>query len=150
MKYLLTLIFSLILITDGNCQKNQLNDKILESANEADDSYRKVYKDLHKNPELSLMEVNTSKKMASELQKLGFEVTAGVGGNGVVGIFRNGRGKVIMLRTDMDALPVKENTGLPYASNIVMKDASGKENPLMHACGHDLHMATWLGILKRW
>ncbi len=148
MKYLLILIFSLVVITDANCQKNQLNDKILESAKEADDSYRNVYKDLHKNPELSLMEFNTSRKMANELQKLGFEVTAGVGGNGVVGIFRNGRGKVIMLRTDMDALPVKENTGLPYASNIVMKDASGKENPVMHACGHDLHMTTWLGILN--
>ena len=106
-----------------------------------------IYIDLHKNPELSLMEVNTSKKMADELKKLGFEVTTDVGGNGVVGIFRNGSGKVIMLRTDMDALPVKENTGLPYASNVVMKDASGKENPVMHACGHDLHMTTWMGIL---
>lgn len=148
MKFLLTLIFTLAVITDLNCQKNQLNDRILKSANEVTDSYHSIYIDLHKNPELSLMEINTSKKMADELKKLGFEVTTGIGGNGVVGVFRNGTGKVIMLRTDMDALPVKENTGLPYASNIVMKDASGKENPVMHACGHDLHMTTWMGTLR--
>jgi hippurate hydrolase len=94
------------------------------------------------------MEAKTSAKMANELRKLGFEVTTGVGGNGVVGILRNGKGKTIMLRTDMDALPVKENTGLPYASQVVMKDSNGRENPVMHACGHDLHMTTWLGVLQ--
>ncbi len=148
MKLLLTLLFTLAAITEVNCQKDQLNDRILKSANESSDSFHPIYTDLHKNPELSLMEFNTSKKMADELKKLGFEVTTHVGGNGVVGIFRNGSGKVIMLRTDMDALPVKENTGLPYASNVVMKDASGRENPVMHACGHDLHMTTWMGILN--
>ena len=148
MKLFLTLIFTLVIITDLNCQKNQLNDRILKSANELTDSYRNIYIDLHTNPELSMMEVKTSKKMADELKNIGFEVTTGFGRNGVVGIFRNGTGKVIMLRTDMDALPVKENTGLLYASNIVMKDASGKENPVMHACGHDLHMTTWMGTLK--
>ena len=104
--------------------------------------------DLHSNPELSLMEVETSKKMAASLKALGFEVTTGIGGNGVVGIFRNGVGKTIMLRTDMDALPVKENTGLPYASTVVVKDANGIESPVMHACGHDMHMSVWIGTLK--
>ena len=94
------------------------------------------------------MEVKTAGIMAENLKKLGFEVTAGVGGNGVTGIFRNGNGKTIMLRTDMDALPVRENTGLAYASKVVMKDASGNESPVMHACGHDLHMTTWLGIFR--
>jgi hippurate hydrolase len=85
--------------------------------------------------------------MAENLQKLGFETTTGVGGNGVVGIFRNGKGKTVMLRTDMDALPVRETTGLPFSSKVTMKDANGKENPVMHACGHDMHMTTWLGTL---
>jgi amidohydrolase len=86
--------------------------------------------------------------MAAELRKMGFEVTTGVGGNGVVGILKNGKGKTIMLRTDMDALPIKENTGLPYASEVVMKNAAGTESPVMHACGHDIHMTTWLGVLQ--
>jgi amidohydrolase len=147
MKYLLSLFLMFSLLTNLICQKLSLNEKILKLAVEEADPFRNIYIDLHKNPELSLMEFNTSRKMAEELKKIGFEVTTGVGGNGVVGIFRNGPGKVIMLRTDMDALPVKENTGLPYSSNVVMKDASGKENPVMHACGHDLHMTTWLGTL---
>jgi amidohydrolase len=86
--------------------------------------------------------------MAVNLESLGFEVTRSVGGNGVVGVFRNGKGKVIMLRTDMDALPIKETTGLQYASQVVAKDASGIEVPVMHACGHDMHMAMWLGTLR--
>jgi hippurate hydrolase len=94
------------------------------------------------------MEYETSKKMANELRSIGLEVTTGVGGNGVVGVFKNGKGKVIMLRTDMDALPVKENTGLAYASNVRMKDSSGNDSPVMHACGHDLHMSVWLGTLR--
>jgi hippurate hydrolase len=148
MKQFLILFFTVALLNDLNCQQNQINNKIINSANELTESYRNVYQELHKNPELSLMEFNTSRKMADELRKIGFEVTSGVGGNGVVGILRNGTGKVIMLRTDMDALPIKENTGIPFASNIIMKDAAGKENPVMHACGHDLHMTTWLGTLR--
>ena len=148
MKFLLSLILTMALIFDLNGQKVQLNDKISKSASDLIEPYRNIYIDLHKNPELSLMEFNTSRKMADELKKLGFEVTTGVGGNGVVGIFRNGNGKVVMLRTDMDALPIKENTGLPYSSSIVMKDAAGNENPVMHACGHDLHMTTWMGVLR--
>jgi amidohydrolase len=104
--------------------------------------------DLHKSPELSFMEFETSKKMAAELKSMGFEVTEKVGGNGVVGVYKNGNGKVIMLRTDMDALPVEENTGLPYSSRVIMKNSSGKESPVMHACGHDLHMSVWLGTLR--
>lgn len=148
MKYFPALLIIVSLIGKVNCQQTSLNEKILKLATEETDQYRNIYIGLHKNPELSLMEINTSSKMAAELKRLGFEVTTGMGGNGVVGILRNGEGKVIMLRTDMDALPVKENTGLPYASDVVMKDMSGKENPVMHACGHDLHMATWLGTLK--
>jgi len=107
-----------------------------------------MYRDLHQNPELSLMEFKTAAKMADALGKLGFEVTTGVGGNGVVGIMRNGKGPVIMLRTDMDALPVRETTGLPFASTVTVQTNQGPETPVMHACGHDLHMTVWHGTLK--
>lgn len=145
-------VFSIFLILTGFtnifCQKNNMNDNILNATNAIIPYFKDLYINLHKNPELSLMEVKTAAKMAENLQKLGFETITGFGGNGVVGIFRNGKGKTIMLRTDMDALPVKENTGLPYASTVIMKDLSGNETPVMHACGHDMHMSTWLGTLS--
>jgi amidohydrolase len=108
----------------------------------------KLYIDLHQTPELSLLEVNTSAKMADALRSAGFEVTTNVGGHGVVGILRNGPGPVIMLRTDMDALPVEEKTGVPYASHVRAKDITGDDVPVMHACGHDIHMASWVGTAK--
>jgi amidohydrolase len=148
MKNFLILLLLLAILPELFGQKNSLNEKILANVNEEVEKYQALYIDLHRNPELSLMEFETSKKMANELKSIGFEVTAGVGGNGVVGVFRNGKGKVIMLRTDMDALPVKENTGLPYSSHVVMKDSSGMDTPVMHACGHDLHMTIWLGTLR--
>jgi amidohydrolase len=148
MKYTYSLLLIFLTVSVTYSQTDKQNDIIRKLAGQESESYRNLYIDLHQNPELSLMESETSKKMAESLKELGFEVTTGVGGNGVVGLFKNGKGKTIMLRTDMDALPVKENTGLLFASKVVMKDASGKENPVMHACGHDLHMTTWLGILK--
>jgi hippurate hydrolase len=129
-------------------QKTDINNRIKNNADKISASHYDIYTDLHKNPELSLMEVRTAAKMAAELREMGFEVTTGVGGNGVVGILKNGKGKTIMLRTDMDALPVKENTGLTYASEVYMKNAAGIENPVMHACGHDMHMATWLECFR--
>ena len=107
-----------------------------------------MYRDLHQNPELSLQEFKTAAKMAQALKALGFEVTTGVGGNGVVGVLKNGPGPVIMLRTDMDALPVKEATGLPWSSKVVVADSQGAETPVMHACGHDFHMTVWHGTLS--
>jgi amidohydrolase len=105
----------------------------------------KLYLDLHKTPELSQHEEKTSAKMAEGLRKLGYEVTTSVGGYGVVGVLKNGAGKTVLIRTDMDALPVLEQTGLPYASTVRTKDDSGAEVPVMHACGHDFHMASWMG-----
>jgi amidohydrolase len=148
MKLFFSLVFTSVCILNIYSQKNLLNNEILKSADQLSNKYQELYFYLHQNPELSLMETKTSGLMADNLRKLGFETTTGLGGNGVVGIFRNGKGKTIMLRTDMDALPVKENTGLPYASNIVMKDSRGIEYPVMHACGHDIHMTTWLGTLN--
>jgi len=102
-----------------------------------------LYKHLHSHPELSFQEVQSAARVADELRKAGCEVTTGVGKHGVVGVLRNGAGPTVLLRADMDALPVKEQTGLPYASTVTAKDAQGKEVPVMHACGHDIHM-TWL------
>ncbi len=100
-----------------------------------------LYKDLHRHPELSFQEQNTSKHVAEEFKKTGCEVTTGIGGYGVVGILRNGTGPTVLVRTDLDALPVKEQTGLPYASTVMTKDLQGNEVPVMHACGHDIHMS---------
>ena len=104
-----------------------------------------LYEDLHRTPELSLQEENTARKMADRLRGLGFEVTPKVGGHGVVGILRNGPGPTVMLRTDLDALPVEEKTGLSYASRTRAHDDSGAVVPVMHACGHDIHMTCWIG-----
>jgi hippurate hydrolase len=148
MRTLFSILLFISFIMSSFSQSSTLNDKITKIVDEETDKYKKVYLDLHQNPELSFMEFRTSKKMADNLRSIGFEVTEGVGGTGVVGIFRNGKGRVLMLRTDMDALPVKETTGLPYASKVLTKDASGAEVAVMHACGHDLHMSMWLGTLS--
>lgn len=104
---------------------------------------RAVYEDLHRHPELSMQETRTAKVAAEALVAAGFEVTREVGGTGVVGVLRNGAGPTVMLRADMDALPVVEATDLPYASTVRAKDTDGVEVGVSHACGHDLHV-TWL------
>lgn len=106
------------------------------------------YKHLHQHPELSFYEYQTAARLATELRKLGFEVTEKVGGTGVVGVLRNGEGPVVLVRTDMDALPVEEATGLPYASTVRTRDEAGNEVGVMHACGHDIHMTVWLGAAR--
>ncbi|MQY21718.1 amidohydrolase [Nocardia macrotermitis] len=103
------------------------------------------YRDLHEHPELSLQEFRTAERVAAAIGPLGFEVTTGVGGTGVVGVLRNGEGPVVLLRADFDALPVEEKTGLPYASSVRAQDHSGVEVPVMHACGHDMHAACLVG-----
>jgi amidohydrolase len=107
-----------------------------------------LYIDLHKAPELSLHEEKTAARLADGLRKAGFDVTEGVGGVGIVGILRNGDGPIVMMRTDLDALPLEEKTGLAYASHVKVKDDSGNEVSVMHACGHDIHMASWLGTAR--
>ena len=104
-----------------------------------------LYLDLHRNPELSLHEEKTAAKMAENLRRLGFDVTTGVGGTGVVGVLKNGAGPTVLFRAELDALPVLEKTGLPYASNVTTKNDQGVVVPVMHACGHDLHMAVAIG-----
>ncbi|HEY2799928.1 MAG TPA: amidohydrolase [Chthoniobacterales bacterium] len=115
-----------------------------------------IYKDVHAHPELSTEEKNTSAMIANELRAAGCEVTDHLGkyddpkeqGYGVVGLMKNGDGPVVLLRTDMDALPVQEETGLPYASTVTTENEKGDEVHVMHACGHDIHIATFIGIAR--
>lgn len=121
------------------------------SSKEIDAAYpdaHALYLDLHQNPELSGHEAQTATKLAARLRSAGYEVTEHVGGTGVVAILKNGAGPTIMLRTELDALPVEEKTGLPYASKVHTKDDAGLDVPVMHACGHDLHMAVLLGTAE--
>ncbi|KAJ5898418.1 hypothetical protein N7504_008706 [Penicillium tannophilum] len=111
--------------------------------------YEDLYKYFHANPELSLQEEATSKKIASHLSNLNcYDIHTNIGGHGLVGVLKNGPGKTILLRADMDALPVKELTGLPYASTVTMRDADGIEKPVMHACGHDMHITCLLAAAE--
>lgn len=106
-----------------------------------------LYKDIHKNPELSLQEKNTASRLATELRSVGFEVTENFGGYGIVGILKNGDGPQILYRTDMDALPMWEKTDLDYGSNVEVPYQGGQVGT-MHSCGHDMHMATWIGTAR--
>ena len=106
------------------------------------------YKQLHANPELSLHEVETAARLAKEIGSAGFEVTQKVGGTGIVAVLKNGTGPVVLVRTDMDALPVTERTGLSYASTVRVRDRSDHEVGVMHACGHDMHMTCWVGTAR--
>jgi hippurate hydrolase len=107
-----------------------------------------LYQDLHRHPELGFQEVQTSAKLAARLKALGYDVTTGVGRTGIVALLRNGAGPTVMLRTELDALPVAEKTGAAFASTVVTKNLAGAMVPVMHACGHDLHMTAWTGTAK--
>ncbi|KAL4966669.1 M20 family metallopeptidase [Aspergillus stella-maris] len=112
--------------------------------------YETLYKHFHSNPELSLQEEKTAEKIAAHLRSLNaYQVTTHIGGYGLVGVLKNGPGKTVLLRADIDALPVKELTGLPYASTKTMRDADGNEKPVMHACGHDMHITCLLATAER-
>ena len=106
----------------------------------------KLYIDLHQTPELSLHEVKSAAKLAERFRKLGYQVTEKVGGNGVVAVLASGKGPTVLIREDMDALPVEERTGLPYASKVTTTDETGATVPVMHACGHDIHMTSLVGV----
>jgi hippurate hydrolase len=108
----------------------------------------RLYQHLHAHPELSFQEARTAERIAEELRRAGFDVTAKVGGHGVVGVLKNGDGPTLMIRTDLDALPVKEQTGLAYASKARTTDDKGAEVDVMHACGHDVHMTSFIGTAR--
>src|SRR3954451_8755963 len=106
------------------------------------------YRHLHQHPELSHQEHDTAAAVASRLEEIGYDVSRGVGGTGVLGVLRNGSGPTVLLRADMDALPVREATGLPYASTVIATDGDGNDVPVMHACGHDMHVACLVGAAE--
>jgi hippurate hydrolase len=143
MKHLLLIILALAL-----SPASRAAEPWRASSSQIDAVYPQVealYLDLHHNPELSYHEEKTAAKIADQLRKLGYDVTTDFGGTGVVGVFKNGSGPVVMLRAELDALPVPEKTGLSYASHVTTHDDRGVEVPVMHACGHDLHMAIGIG-----
>jgi len=128
---------------------------VLAAPGEADAAYPKAYElyvDLHQHPELSGAETRTAAKLAAELRALGYKVTEGIGGTGVVAMMQNGAGRTVMLRTELDALPIEEKTGLAFASRVHAKDPAGHDVPVGHMCGHDLHMSALVataGIMAR-
>ena len=113
------------------------------------DNLAALFVHFHRNPELSFLETRSAARLAAELRAAGVEVTEGVGGTGVVGMLRNGDGPTVLVRADMDGLPVREQSGLPYASTATQVDITGEEVPVMHACGHDVHMTSLVGTARR-
>jgi amidohydrolase len=153
MKFFSALLFFLLAATTSLMLADQTPAQLAEQELP---SLVKIYKDLHTHPELSTQEQQTSAFLAKELKSAGCEVTDHLGkyetpgatGYGVVGVLKNGDGPTVLIRTDMDALPVEEETGLPYASKVTTKDNAGKEVHVMHACGHDAHMAIFIGVAR--
>lgn len=139
----LTITTALLFSTQA--QADPLNDAITADL----PSLMEIYRDLHANPELSGEEVRTAAKLAAEARRLGFTVTEKVGGTGVVAVMENGDGPTVMLRADMDGLPLIEKTGLPYASKVMAKTREGNDTGVMHACGHDTHMTGWVGAARQ-
>jgi len=125
---------------------NDLRDAV---ARDYDRLLGDLFVHFHRNPELSFREDRTAKRLAAELRKLGVDVTEGVGGTGLVGMIRNGDGPTVLVRADMDGLPVREQSGLDYASTASQVDITGQEMPVMHACGHDVHITALIGAAKR-
>ena len=133
-------------VVDAHAADPQLRAEI---AADYRDRLAALFEHFHRNPELSGKEVETSKRLAAEIRALGYEVTEGVGGNGIVAVLRNGEGPTVLLRADMDGLPVEEKSGLAYASTARQVDTSGAEQPVMHACGHDVHITALVGAARQ-
>jgi len=133
-----------LMISAAPAQANEIRATISDDM----PALMEIYRDLHANPELSFQEVETAAKLAARAKALGFDVTEKVGQTGVVAVMRNGEGPTVMLRADMDGLPLVEKTGLPFASERTAIPASGVETGVMHACGHDTHMTAWIGTAQ--
>ncbi|MFN5820651.1 MAG: M20/M25/M40 family metallo-hydrolase, partial [Novosphingobium sp.] len=135
---------ALLLASAAPVQADPIRDQVAAEL----PSLMEIYRDLHQHPELSFQEVRSAKIMADAARKAGFEVTEGVGRTGVVAVMRNGPGPVVLVRADMDGLPIEEQTGLPYASKQRGVSTAGVESGIMHGCGHDTHMAGWIGAAR--
>lgn len=143
------LIAALSFVSSSAAQTPRADDGI--GAPQVDAIYPKIdklYRDLHRNPELAFHEQRTAATLAARLKALGYEVTTDVGGTGVVAILKNGSGPTVMLRTELDALPIEEKTGLPFASTVKTKNEAGEIVPVAHMCGHDIHMSAWIGTAE--
>jgi len=143
-RLLIAIVFSSILLIQP-VMAGELSESVEK---DYDQHLGELFDYFHRNPELSSMEVKTAARLAKELRTAGFEVTEGVGGTGVVAILKNGPGPLVMMRADMDGLPVPEKSGLPYASKATQIDWDGNEVPVMHACGHDVHMTSLVGTAR--
>jgi hippurate hydrolase len=144
-------LFSLVLLLPASAQpalSPALKEQVEAGVDHEYSSLEKLYQHLHANPELSFHEEKTARRIADELKQAGFTVTENLGGHGVVAVFRNGNGPTVLLRTDLDALPVKEQTGLPYASRAKGTNETGETVDVMHACGHDMHMTVFVGTAR--
>ena len=151
MKSIATLIaVVLFAAADGGAQNSGGGPSVPSSqqVNAIYPEIEKLYVDLHRNPELGFQEQRTAAELAERAKALGYNVTTGIGGTGIVAILENGPGPTAMLRTELDALPLEENTGLPFASTAKSKNAAGETVPVAHACGHDLHMSAWVGTAE--
>jgi hippurate hydrolase len=143
------LLATLLFVYTASAQSSGTGDRI--GAAQVDAIYpeiEKLYIDLHRNPELAFHEQRTAATLAARVKALGYDVTTGVGGTGVVAILKNGPGPVVTLRTELDALPIEEKTGLPFASTVKTKNDAGEIMPVGHMCGHDVHMAAWVGTAE--
>ncbi len=147
MKFQITAWLTFLLTCLGHAETTS-SERVTGKIAEIYPSLEALYQDLHAHPELSLMEDKTSARIAKELRTAGFEVTEKFGGYGVVGVLRNGEGPTLLIRTDLDGLPVAEETGLPYASHQRVTNLNGQESPVMHACGHDVHMTVFVGTAR--
>jgi amidohydrolase len=136
------------MILSGHEQRDRHIGEIVRHFRPNLESYEGIYKHLHQQPELSTQERQTAHVAAEHLKSLGFLVHENIGGYGVVGVLENGPGRCVLLRAEMDALPVLEKTGLPYASSVHMRDTDGREKPVMHACGHDMHVTCLMAASK--
>lgn len=131
------LIVAIVLSIPGAHAAEYLRESV---ARDYQENLEEMFLHFHRNPELSNLESETAKRLASEIRVLGYDVTEGVGGNGIVAVLKNGPGPTIMIRADMDGLPLKEDSGLDYASQAMQVDEAGIEQSVMHACGHDVHI----------
>src|SRR3989441_126085 len=148
---IVTLFFVGLLMALGTAAPSQTATSTVPSVEQVAAIYPEIdalYLDLHRHPELSMHEQQTGAKLAERLKALGYQVTTGVGRTGIVAILKNGDGPTVLLRTDLDALPVEEKTGLPYASTVKTKSEAGQDVSVMHACGHDVHITNMIGTAR--
>lgn len=143
----LPLVAALLLTIGAQAQDTRFKNEVTTQVNSMYPKLEATYKDLHAHPEIAFQEVNTAARLAEEMRAMGFTVTEKVGKTGIVAIYKNGAGPTVMVRTELDALPMEEKTGLPYASKA-HANLNGKDTFVTHSCGHDVHMTAWLGTAR--